>query len=58
MKKEKSITSSNKTGLRQSCLVDAGENKLDFVKTYYAFTSFSTGGPSTINDSNKKLRRE
>lgn len=56
MKKEKSITSSNKSSSRQSHLVDAGENKLDFVKTYYAFTSFSAGEPSTINDSNKKLR--
>lgn len=58
MKKEKNITSSSKSSSRQSCLVDARENKLDFVKTYYVFTSFSTGEPSTINDSNKKLRRE
>lgn len=53
MKKEKSITSSNKSSSRQSCSVDARESKLDFVKTYYAFTSFSTEEPSAINDSNK-----
>lgn len=34
------------------CFVDVGGNKPDFVKTSYAYTSFSTGEPSTINDSN------
>lgn len=35
-----------------TCLVDAGGNKPDFVKSSYPYTSFSTGEPSTINDSN------
>lgn len=50
--KKKAYQAVAKTVLDTWCLGDAGENKPDFVKTSYAYTSFSTGEPSTINDSN------